>query len=204
MPENPKRILAATNNRDKLREIRQILKGTGWEVVALADLPPYPEPPEDGETLAENALIKAREGFQHSGLLTLADDTGLEVDALGGRPGVHSARYAGQNATYADNVKLLLEELDGVPGSARTARFRTAMALVGEGVEECWEGIAEGRILTEPTGIDGFGYDPVFLSPELGVTFAEASPDEKNRVSHRGRALRMLADRLREIFTEDS
>lgn len=199
MPSTDKRLLVATNNTDKLREIRQILDSTGWEVVGLSDLPSYPEPIEDGETLAENALIKAREGFLQSGMLTLADDTGLEVDALDGRPGIYSARYAGENATYADNVILLIREMSGVPEPMRTARFRTVMALVGEDSEECWEGVAEGRIVSESISGKGFGYDPVFWSPELGQTFAEASSAEKNRVSHRGRALQILAERLKNL-----
>lgn len=191
-----KKILAATNNTDKLREIRQILHGSGWEVIGLMDIPRYPEPPESGTTLAENAAEKAREGFNRTGLLTLADDTGIEVDALDGRPGIHSAKYAGPGATYRDNVDLLLKELDGVPEERRTARFRCVMALVGAGICECWEGVSEGMILTAAKGFDGFGYDPVFWSPELGATFAEVSPEDKNRVSHRGRALRKLAERL--------
>jgi len=197
MAEAVKRILAATNNKDKLREIRQILADTGWEVVGLGDLPPYPEPLEDEDTLVKNAFIKAREGFHRSGLITLADDTGLEVDALDGRPGVHSDRYAGPNASYKDNVQLLLTELNGVTN--RNARFRTVMALVGQNSEEWWEGVAEGEILTESRGEDGFGYDPVFWSPELCVTFAEASLEDKNRVSHRGRALRRLIEQLNEL-----
>ena len=194
-----RRILAATGNPDKLREIRRVLIGTSWEVVGLNEVPAYPEPIEDAETLAENALIKAREGFRRTGLLTLADDTGLETDALNGRPGVWSARYAGPNATYEDNVKLLLEELADVPAERRTARFRTVMALVGADVERTWEGVAEGVILAEKQGANGFGYDPVFWSPELGRTFAEAGLDEKNEVSHRGRALRLLAAELEKL-----
>ena len=199
MLSTDKRILVATNYSDKLREIRQILSGTGWEVVGLNELPAYPEPIEDGETLAENALIKAREGFRQSGIMTLADDTGLEVDALDGRPGVYSARYAGENATYTDNVNLLIREMSGVPEPMRTARFRTVMALVGNDSEECWEGVAEGRIISESIGSDGFGYDPVFYSPELGQTFAETSLKAKNRVSHRGRALQKLVERLKSL-----
>ena len=194
-----KRLLAATHNPDKLREIQQILDGSGWEAVGLDRFSPYSDPPEDGLTLLDNALSKAREGFRRTGLISLADDTGLEVDALDGRPGVRSARYAGENASYQDNVSLLLRELDGVPPAGRTARFRCVMALVGQGVERWWKGTAEGVILTEPRGASGFGYDPVFWSPELGMTFAEASPAEKNRVSHRGRALRGLIKVLAEL-----
>ncbi len=200
MADSERKILAATNNPDKLREIRQILDGSGWTVLSLKDIPPYPEPPEDGDTLVENALEKAREGFQHSGILTLADDTGLEVDALDGRPGVFSARYAGENATYEDNVLLLLKELDSLPAPKRTASFRTVMALVGEDTELWWEGSCKGSITDQQIGADGFGYDPVFWSPELGKTFAEASPKEKNSVSHRGRALQQLDEKLRTLI----
>lgn len=199
MDSSHPRILAATNNLDKLREIRQIFSGSRWEVVCLRDFSPYPEPEETGETLAANALLKAREGFHRSGLLTLADDTGLMVDALNGAPGVYSSRYAGENVTYADNVNKLLRELEGVPESRRTARFITVMALVGDGIEEHWEGSCEGFITDSPRGFDGFGYDPVFFSPELGMTFALASPGDKNRVSHRGRALQLLRERLRTL-----
>ncbi len=200
MPENRKKILAATNNQDKLREISQILEGTGWQVVGLAGVPKYPKPAEDADTLAENALIKAREGFKRTGLLTLADDTGLEVDALGGEPGVHSARYAGENASYRDNVERLLREMKDK--SDRKARFKTVMALVGENTELWWEGSAEGIILEKPRGENGFGYDPIFLSPELGITFAEATPADKNSVSHRGYALRQLLAHLGKIREE--
>lgn len=193
------RILVATNNQDKLREIQQILAESPWEVVGLGDFEPYPEPEENGETLLANALIKAQEGFRQSGLLTLADDTGLEVDALDGRPGVISARYAGLNATYDDNVDLLLRELEHVPAPQRTARFRTVMALVGDNIEHSWEGVAEGVITMNRQGANGFGYDPVFWSPELKMTFAEAASDLKNQVSHRGRALRGLLEHLSEI-----
>ncbi len=194
-----KQILIATHNLDKLREIRQILTDSGWEVLGLDSLPPYPEPIEDADTLHGNAFLKAREGFARSGILTLADDSGLEVDAIDGRPGVYSARYAGENATYADNVNLLLEELDSVPSELRTARFKCVMAIVGNAFEGSWEGVCEGFITSEQKGHDGFGYDPVFMSPELGITFAEASPEQKNRVSHRGRALLGLKKILEEL-----
>ncbi len=193
------RLFVATRNQDKLREIHQILDGSGWEILDPDDFPPYPEPVENGKTLLENALLKARIGFTQTGLLSLADDSGLEVDALGGRPGVNSARYAGDKADYEDNVNLLLEEMTGVAEKLRTARFRCVMALVGPCIERWWEGVSEGIILKEKRGRSGFGYDPVFWSPELGVTFAEASPVEKNRVSHRGRALQELANILAEI-----
>lgn len=194
-----RQILIATHNPDKLREIRQILADIGWDVIGLDSIPPYPEPPEDQGTLQGNALQKAHEGFRRSGILTLADDSGLEVDALNGRPGIYSARYASDNATYADNVNLLSEELSDAEEQDRTARFRCVMALVGNGVEQTWSGTSEGVITTKPIGFDGFGYDPIFFSPELGKTFAEASPEEKNRVSHRGRALVGLKEILSTI-----
>ena len=194
-----RRLLVATLNHDKLREIRQILQDIGWEILSLNDFPAYPEPRENGDTFAANALIKARRGFEQTGVLTLSDDSGLEVDWLDGRPGVHSARYAGDNATHEANVDLLLRELDGVPAEKRTARFRCVMALVGDKVEITWEGVSEGRITTEKRGCSGFGYDPVFWSPEIGMNFAEASAEQKNRVSHRGRALRDLANVLHNL-----
>lgn len=198
MPQT-KQLLVATNNPDKLREIRQILADTGWKALSLGDFPAYPEPPENEETLVGNALEKAREGFNRTGQITLADDTGLEVDALGGEPGVKSARYAGEDVTYADNVNLLLRNIDSIPEEKRTAKFRTVMALISEGVELTWEGIAEGIILDEARGDNGFGYDPIFWSPELEMTFAEANAEDKNRVSHRGRALSELPTILKEL-----
>lgn len=195
-PFDRSRLLAATSNRDKLTEIRRILEDASLEVIGKDDLPASLEPPETGRTLVENALIKAREGFRLSGMPTIADDSGLEVDALGGRPGVFSSRYAGENVTYADNVRKLLGELEGIPPERRTARFRCVMALVAEGLEQWWEGVVEGVILDSPRGDNGFGYDPVFWSPEIHKSFAEAASDEKHRVSHRGRALRALAAAL--------
>jgi len=191
-----RQILAATRNRGKLREIRQILSDTGWEVLSLDDFPSYPEAIEDGATFLENALIKAREGFRRTNTLTLSDDSGLEVDYLDGRPGVYSARYAGVNAVSDDNIRLLLSELSDVSVERRTARFRCVMALVGQDSERWWEGVSEGVIINEKRGRSGFGYDPIFLSPELGQTFAEASSSDKNLVSHRGRALAALANIL--------
>ncbi len=191
--------MAATRNSDKLREIRQILQGSGWNVVGPDDFSPYPETVEDGETLLDNALMKARDGYHNTRLLTLADDSGLEVDGLNGRPGIHSARYAGENATYEENVDLLSHELEDVPVSERTARFRCVMALVGQGIERWWEGVSEGVILDEKRGESGFGYDPVFWSSELDMTFAEATAADKNRVSHRGRALAGLTNVLNEL-----
>ncbi len=137
-------IFVATHNLDKLNEIQSILKDTGWNFIGIDKVPNYSSPDENGLTLIENALIKARHGFSHSGLLTLADDSGLEVEALNGRPGVHSAYYAGANCTYHDNVKKLLAELKGFPLPTRRARFRCVMALVGQNIEIYREGIVDG------------------------------------------------------------
>lgn len=150
-------------------------------------------------TLKENSLIKAREGFSRTGLLTIADDTGLEVDALGGDPGVYSARYSGEDATYMSNMHKVLSELASIPNAARTARFRTVMAMVGSEGEFSWEGVCEGRITASPMAEIGFGYDPIFWSMELGKTFSESSNEEKNRVSHRGKALRKLIAYLNNV-----
>lgn len=197
------RIYAATGNRDKLREIRQILGAQNVVVLGRDDVAPYVEPEETGNTLTENALIKAREGFNRTGLPTLADDSGLEVEALGGAPGVYSSRYAGENATYADNVRKLLAEMESLPSESRSARFRCVMALVFAGSEQIREGSTEGFITIAPRGESGFGYDPVFYAPELNKTFAEADPDEKNRVSHRGRALQRLAEDFTTIMSQE-
>ena len=167
---------------------------------SLSKVTPYPPPIEDGIDLKENALIKAREGFRQTGLLTIADDTGLEIDALRGKPGVFSARFAGENATYESNLRKVLEDLNAIPNAVRSARFRTAMALVGTDVEHSWEGLCEGNITGEPMTETGFGYDPIFWSTELEKTFSEASSTEKNMVSHRGRALRKLLSFLDNVL----
>lgn len=157
-----------------------------------------PAPPEEGREFREIALGKARWASRRAGLPALADDSGLEVDALGGRPGVRSARYAGPGATDAENNRKLLEELRGLPLERRRARFRCAIALVDpEGWETVVEGVCEGFIALEPRGTGGFGYDPLFWVPEYGRTFAELPPEVKNRISHRGQALRALRGALR-------
>src|SRR5262249_26958745 len=154
-------------------------------------------PEETGATLLENATLKAEAALRFTGLPAIADDTGLEVDALGGAPGVHAARFAGPDATYADNVRLLLERMRGVPAERRAARFRTVcVACFPDGRTLVGEGAVEGRIAVAPRGAAGFGYDPVFELPGPGKTFAELSASEKNRVSHRARAARALAAQL--------
>jgi XTP/dITP diphosphohydrolase len=194
----PKLVLA-TANPHKVGEMREILGGLGIEVLTLADFPPMDEVDETGDTLEANALLKADAVFRHTGLPSLADDTGLEVDALGGRPGVRSARYAGEKASYEENVTKLLNELRLVPDAERSARFRTVMALrLTQDAFILADGVAEGRIIGERRGAAGFGYDPVFVPSEGdGGTFAEMAPEEKNTISHRGKAIVNMVEELK-------
>ena len=187
-----KRIVFATNNAHKLSEVKAVL-GDGYELVTLREVGITEDIPETGATLDENASIKARYVFERTGLDCFADDTGLEVAALNGGPGVHTARYAypDRHDPKANTLKLL-SELNGV--ADRSARFRTVIALIIDGEEHLFEGIVEGTIPTEERGTEGFGYDPVFAPNELGKTFAEVGPDVKNEVSHRARAVKKLAD----------
>ena len=183
-------IAIASANRHKIEELRQTLEPLGIELKSTLDFPDAEEVVENQPDLEGNALKKARYWHQFTGLPALADDTGLEVDALNGAPGVWSARYAGENATYDDNVNKLLNELQGK--SDRTARFRTVIAFVmGEEEENeyLFEGVCEGVIITEKRGDKGFGYDPVFVPEGHSLTFAQLSSEEKNRISHRGRAV---------------
>jgi XTP/dITP diphosphohydrolase len=184
-----KKILLATHNKHKVLEISQLLSPLGFETVSLSDIPDAPATVEDRPTLEENALKKAREAYQSTKLLTLADDTGLEVYYLELQPGVYSARYAGENATYAENNKKLLRAMNGVPERKRNARFRTVVAIVGNGIEKTVDGAVEGSILENLRGTEGFGYDPLFVPNGSSRTYAEMSLDEKNRLSHRAKAL---------------
>ena len=186
------KVVVASKNQHKIIEILDVLASTGLEI-ELAQDAEWPDVDETEDTLEGNALLKAREVRAHTGYAVIADDTGLEVDVLGGQPGVISARYAGENATYDDNVAKLLEEMDGVAN--RAARFRTVMVLIDDlGEEIIVEGAMDGEITTERRGTNGFGYDPVF---EVGErTFAEMTTSEKNEISHRARALRALAEVL--------
>jgi XTP/dITP diphosphohydrolase len=190
------KVVVATQNPDKLREIEAILDDLDVDLVSLADFERIPDVVEDGKTVEENALKKARTIRDATGFCALADDTGLEVDALGGAPGVYSARYAGPDGDYRANNKKLLAEMADVPDEERTARFRCVMALAltpdvgpaGTGAFVA-EGILEGRITRENRGAGGFGYDPVFEVPHLGKTLAEVGTEVKNTLSHRYRAL---------------
>lgn len=195
------KLVFATRNKGKLRELRQLLQLDHLEILALDDIPGTPEVEEDGDTFAENATKKAREIMEATGLPALADDSGLEVDALGGAPGVHSARYAGEDATDGDRINLLLSELQGVPHEQRTARFRCVVAFAdprAPGHVALQQGACEGHILTAPQGENGFGYDPVFYVEEFQQTFAQIPAQQKNSISHRGRAMALMAEHLRQ------
>jgi XTP/dITP diphosphohydrolase len=195
------KLVLATANPDKAAEIRAVLLDAGLDVELVPRPADVPDVDETGVTLEDNARLKAVALCEATGLPAVADDTGLEVDALGGAPGVYSARYAGDDATYADNVEKLLRELAGVDAPARTARFSTvALARWPDGREVAAMGDVEGVIATDARGDGGFGYDPLFVPVEGdGRTFAEMSADEKHRVSHRGRAFRTLADGLKVV-----
>jgi len=183
-------IVLATHNRGKMEEMAAILGHLPVELLTLDAFPEIGDIPETGNTLKENAFIKAETVHRLTGLSALADDTGLEVDAFNGAPGIYSARYAGADATFDDNCQKMLKELHGIPVEKRTARFRTVIAFVNGGEKEWVEGVAEGRIIEEKRGIGGFGYDPIFYYPPLRKTFAELDSVEKNSISHRGKALR--------------
>ncbi|MBX3335331.1 MAG: XTP/dITP diphosphatase [Nitrospira sp.] len=182
-------IVLATRNPDKGRELGALLGGLGIRIRTLADFPSAPEVVEDGTTCEANAIKKAREIARATGVPAVADDTGLEVDALGGRPGVYAARYAGEHATYEDNCRKLLFELAEVPRPNRTARFLTVAAIAfPSGDVHVTQGSLEGVIAEQSLGDQGFGYDPVFLVPEFNKTLAQLTAEEKNRMSHRAKA----------------
>ncbi|MCH5212167.1 MAG: XTP/dITP diphosphatase [Oscillospiraceae bacterium] len=190
------RIIAATKNAGKIREFEKIFSGLGFEIISQAEAGIDVDVEEIGDTFAKNALIKARAVAMLSDEYVLADDSGLCVDALDGRPGVRSARYAGEGASDSEKIAKLLGELEGETN--RKAKFVANIAFIfPDGRELITQGEVYGRILDKPRGENGFGYDPVFYSDELEKTFAEASSDEKNRVSHRGRALAALYDMIK-------
>ena len=182
-------IVLATHNKGKMSEINNLLSSS-YEVLTLDLFPDIKVIPETGKTLKENAFIKARTVFEMTGLPSLADDTGLEVEALGGEPGVFSARYAGEQASYQDNCEKLLKNMMRVPKEDREAKFRTVIAYKDDNRELSCDGSVKGEIAQSPKGSFGFGYDSVFYYPPLEKTFAELSEEEKNSISHRGRALR--------------
>ena len=203
METDRRRLVIATNNPGKLREFEQLLEGCGFELTTPRQLGVPFDPIESGSTFAENATIKAVEAMRLTGLSALADDSGLVVEHLGGRPGIFSARYAGGDRTASgvseqEQCEIVLRELAGVPDEERTARFICviAIALSGQSVETV-EGVFEGRIARESRGEHGFGYDPIFLVPELGMTSAELAPEQKNAISHRAQAALKACELLR-------
>jgi XTP/dITP diphosphohydrolase len=197
----PERILIATGNQGKVKEIRDLVQGLPVVFLSLADVSDPPEVVEDGLTFEENALKKARTLAAATGMVTLADDSGLCIDALDGRPGVHSARYAGVDASDAEKCARILQEMENVPDHRRTARFVCVMALVTpQGEQKLFRGVCDGTITRQPRGTSGFGYDPIFYFEEAGSTFAEMDRQSKNRVSHRGRALRGFAAYLEGVL----
>ena len=200
------KIVLATHNRDKCAEMLAILGEMPIELLTLNEFPEIGEIIEDGKTLKENAFIKAILSHKVTKLPTIADDTGLEVDALGGQPGIFSARYAGENCSYSDNINKLLQEMENVPLNKQSALFRTAIAYVDDNMELATEGVVEGIITDVTKGIDGFGYDPVFYVPDMKKTYAEMTMNEKNKHSHRGKAVKnmqkLLQSRLPNIFNQ--
>jgi len=195
------RLLVASRNRKKLAEMRRVLDSAGlaFELVSLSDVPPFDEAPETGATFEDNALAKARDAFKATGLPSVADDSGLEVDALHGMPGVLSARWAGVHGDDAANNALLLAQLRDVPSNRCGAAFVSTCALVSDADEVVVRGRWPGRIAREPRGESGFGYDPIFLPDGLECSAAELSPEQKDSMSHRGRALAQLVPALRAL-----
>ncbi len=198
-------IVLATKNQHKKQELVALLRGLDITIRTLDDFPEAPDVVEDGDTCEANAMKKAVEMAQYTGLTAVADDTGLEVDALGGRPGVFAARYAGEQATYEDNCRQLLLELQGIPADRRTGRFVTVAAIATpEGKRLSAKGLLEGVIAEQPAGSHGFGYDPVFWLPEYGQTLAQLAPEVKNRISHRALAFTQARTLLQQLIAEQS
>ena len=197
-------LIVATRNKGKMREVREALKGLGLRIRALSDFRDVPEVEEDGETFVENALKKARYYSKYFGKITLADDSGLEVDSLNGLPGIHSARYAGEKVSTQENNEKLLTKMNGFPPSKRGARFRCVIAVVSpDGRELLAEGSCRGKIGLKEKGRKGFGYDPLFILPNYGKTMAQLPLEEKNRISHRGKALKKIRRMLLSFLDRD-
>ncbi|MEW5953299.1 MAG: XTP/dITP diphosphatase [Bacillota bacterium] len=190
-------LVLATHNQGKVREMEKLLEGSGFKVLSLHEFPEFPEVVEDGDTFEANAIKKARETAAYTGRLALADDSGLEVDHLGGAPGVYSARFAGPARDDAANNRKLLKQLEGVPAEKRTGRFCCVVAVAApDGRVKTARGTCEGLIGAEPRGDSGFGYDPLFYVPEYNQTFAQLDLAVKNKISHRGRAFAAAKDIL--------
>lgn len=195
------KIVFATGNAGKIREVREILADLGMEVVSMKEAGIRADIVEDGKSYEENALIKAREAAKYTDAIVMADDSGLEIDYLNGEPGIYSARYMGEETPYSAKNRNLIDRLAGVPDEKRTARFVCAIAAVlPDGREATVRGVIEGRIGYEEAGENGFGYDPIFYVPEFGKTTAQLAPEEKNRVSHRGRALELMKAKLAQLL----
>lgn len=191
------RLIFATGNADKMKEIRMILADAGYEILSMKEAGIDVDIVEDGSTFEENAIIKAKAISKIAGCVVLADDSGLEVDAMGGAPGIYSARFEGVDTPYSVKNKIIMDRLEGLPEEERTARFVCAIAAAWpDGRVITKRGIIEGRIAHKPAGDNGFGYDPIFFVPEYGKTTAELDPEEKNKISHRGKALRMIKEVL--------
>ena len=198
-------VVLATRNQHKKQELVALLKDLDIAIRTLDDFPEAPDVVEDGETCEANAMKKAVEIARYTGLPAVADDTGLEVDALGGQPGAFAARYAGENASYEDNCRKLLQELHGIPLAQRGARFVTVAAIAFPGGKTMSaKGILDGVIAEATTGSHGFGYDPVFFLPEYHQTLAQLSPDVKNRISHRARAFAQARTLLQQVIAEQN
>ncbi len=196
------KIIFATGNENKLREIRQITENMGIEIVSMKDAGYYTEVEETGTTFEENAYLKASAIAKKCNLPTLADDSGLEIDYLNKEPGIYSSRFMGEDTPYSVKNAELLRRMEGVPDEKRTARFVCAICLVRpDGSSETVKATMEGRVAYKSAGKNGFGYDPIFFLPERGCTSAELSPEEKNEISHRGKALRMMRDILEKEIT---
>ena len=196
-----RKLVFATGNEGKMREIREILKDLGVEIYSLKEAGIQMDAEENGKTFEENALIKARAAAEHTDAIVLADDSGLEIDYLGGKPGVYSARYLGEDTSYRIKNQNLIDRLEGVPAEQRTARFVCVIAAVLPGGRVLISrGTIEGIIGTEERGEGGFGYDPIFFLPEYGCSTAELSMEQKNVISHRGKALREMKEKLRDAL----
>ena len=198
------RIVFATGNEGKMREVRLILADLGMEILSMKEAGADPDIVEDGKTFGENAEIKARAVWEQTGGIVLADDSGLVIDWLNGEPGVYSARYMGEDTSYEIKNQALIDRLAGVEGADRSARFVCNIAAVlPDGQVVHTEETMEGRIAEKPAGHEGFGYDPILYLPEFGKTSAEITIEEKNRISHRGKALEAMKVKLKELFGED-
>lgn len=196
------KIIFATGNENKLREIRQITENMGIEIVSMKDAGYYTEVEETGTTFEENAYLKASAIAKKCNLPTLADDSGLEIDYLNKEPGIYSSRFMGEDTPHSVKNAELLRRMEGVPDEKRTARFVCAICFVRpDGSSETVKATMEGRVAYKSAGKNGFGYDPIFFLPERGCTSAELSPEEKNKISHRGKALRMMRDILEKEIT---